>query len=60
MSTKQAESVKKSLDAISAKDLYINGLQSAMARKDSLNMELVMNLKGAIGDLNDKRTSILK
>ena len=49
----QAESIKKSLDNIGAKDLYIQGLQSTMARKDSINMNLVMNLKGAIGDLND-------
>ena len=49
----QAESIKKSLENIGAKDLYIQGLQSTMARKDSINMNLVMNLKGAIGDLND-------
>ena len=50
----QAESIKKSLDNIGAKDLYIQGLQSSMARKDSINMNLVMNLKGAIGDLSDE------
>ena len=49
----QAESIKMSLDNIGAKDLYIQGLQSSMARKDSINMNLVMNLKGAIGDLSD-------
>jgi chemotaxis protein MotB len=49
----QAESIKKSLDNLGAKDLYIQGLQSSIARKDSINMNLVMNLKGAIGDLND-------
>ena len=49
----QAESIKKSLENIGAKDLYIQGLQSSIARKDSINMNLVMNLKGAIGDLND-------
>ena len=49
----QAESIKMSLDNIGAKDLYIQGLQSSMARKDSINMNLVMNFKGAIGDLND-------
>jgi chemotaxis protein MotB len=58
MSAKQAESVKKSLDVISSKDSYINGLQSALARKDSLNMALVNNLKGAVGDLNDKDINI--
>jgi chemotaxis protein MotB len=49
----QAESIKKSLENIGAKDNYIQGLQSSIARKDSINMNLVMNLKGAIGDLND-------
>ena len=58
MSAKQAESVKRSLDVIGAKDSYINSLQSAMARKDSLNMALVNNLKGAVGDLNDKDINI--
>jgi chemotaxis protein MotB len=53
ISGSQAESIKKSLDNIGAKDLYIQGLQSTMARKDSINMNLVMNLKGAIGDLSD-------
>lgn len=54
----QAESIKKSLDNIGAKDSYIQSLQSSMARKDSLNMVLVMNLKGAIGNLDDKDINI--
>ena len=58
LSTKQAESVKQSLQTIGEKDNFIQGLQSAMARKDSMNMALVMNLKGAIGDLNDKDVNI--
>lgn len=58
ISGKQAESINKSLDNIGAKDSYIMNLQSAIARKDSLNMALVMNLKGAIGDLNDKDINI--
>lgn len=58
ISTSQAESIKKSLDNIGAKDVYIQDLQREMARKDSLNMALVMNLKGAIGDLNDKDINI--
>jgi chemotaxis protein MotB len=47
ISGSQAESIKKSLENIGAKDAYIRDLQSAMAHKDSLNMALVMNLKGA-------------
>jgi chemotaxis protein MotB len=58
ISGSQAESIKKSLDNIGAKDAYIQDLQSAMAKKDSLNMALVMNLKGAIGNLDDKDINI--
>jgi chemotaxis protein MotB len=53
ISSSQAESIKKSLDNIGSKDMYIQDLQRAMARKDSLNMALVMNLKGALNDIND-------
>jgi chemotaxis protein MotB len=38
--------------------MYIQNLQSALNRKDSLNMALVMNLKGAIGNLDDKDINI--
>jgi chemotaxis protein MotB len=58
ISSTQAESIKKSLDNIGAKDNYIQSLQSELARKDSLNMALVVNLKGAIGNLNDKDINI--
>lgn len=58
ISSSQAESIKKSLENIGAKDAYIKDLQTAMARKDSLNMALVMNLKGAIGNLDDKDINI--
>jgi chemotaxis protein MotB len=58
LSATQAESVKKSLDNIGSKDAYIQDLQSAMARKDSLNMALVMNLKSALSDVNDKDVNI--
>lgn len=58
ISNAQAESIKKSLDNIGAKDAYIQDLQSAIARKDSLNMALVMNLKGAIGNMDDQDINI--
>ena len=54
----QAESIKKSLENIGAKDLYIQDLQGSMARKDSINMALVMNLKGVLGDLNDDDVNV--
>ncbi len=53
MSDKQAESVKKSLDKLAERDIYIKDLQSAMARKDSLNLTLVMNLKGSLMNVAD-------
>jgi chemotaxis protein MotB len=58
ISSSQAESIKKSLDNIGAKDAYIQGLQTAINQKDSLNLALVTNLKGAIGNLDDKDINI--
>ena len=54
----QAESIKKSMDNIGMKDAYIQDLQTQMARKDSLNMALVMNLKGAVGNMDDQDINI--
>lgn len=53
ISKQQAESIQKSLENIGSKDNYIQTLQNQMARKDSMNMALVLNLKGALGDVND-------
>jgi chemotaxis protein MotB len=53
ISGSQAESIKKSLDNIGVKDAYIKDLQSAINRKDSMNMALVINLKSAIGNITD-------
>jgi len=58
ISSSQAQSIRKSLDNLGAKDAYIQTLQNAMAHKDSLNMALVENLKGAIGNLNDQDINI--
>lgn len=58
ISASQSESIKKSLENINAKDLYINDLQKEMSRKDSLNMALVLNLKGALNDVNDQDVQI--
>jgi chemotaxis protein MotB len=54
----QAQSINKFLESMGAKDAYINNLQSIIARKDSLTMALVINLKGAIGNLDDKDINI--
>jgi chemotaxis protein MotB len=58
ISSSQAESIKKSMENIGAKDAYIQTLQQQMAHKDSLNMALVMNLKGAVGNLDDQDINI--
>ncbi len=58
ISKQQAESIKQSLQNIGAKDAYIQNLQQQMAYKDSLNMVLVMNLKGAIGNMDDQDINI--
>jgi chemotaxis protein MotB len=58
ISSSQAESIKKSMENIGQKDAYIYGLQNSLAQKDSLNMALVLNLKGAIGNLDDKDVNI--
>ncbi len=58
ISSQQAESIKKSMENMGAKDAYIQNLQQQMAQKDSLNMALVMNLKGAIGNLEDEDVNI--
>src|SRR5690606_26266376 len=43
---------------ISSKDNYIQGLQAELNRKDSLNLVLVTNLKGAIGNMDDEDINI--
>jgi len=58
ISSSQAESIKKSMENMGMKDNMIFSLQTSLAQRDSLNMALVMNLKGAIGDLNDKDINI--
>ena len=58
ISASQAESIKKSLENINAKEGYIRNLQNELSRKDSLNMALVLNLKGALKDVNDDDINI--
>ena len=58
ISSSQAASIKQSMENLGMKDAYIQDLQKSMAYKDSLNMALVMNLKGAIGNLDDKDINI--
>ncbi len=58
ISAAQADNIKKSLENIGVKDAYIQTLQESLNRKDSLNLALVMKLKGAIGDLSDQDINI--
>lgn len=58
VTSSQAESIKKSLDNINSKDYYIKNLRNALTKKDSLNMALVLTLKGALKDVNDKDIEI--
>lgn len=53
-----AETIKKSLDVMNEKDKYIKNLTNSMARKDSLNLSLVMNLKRSLADVNDSDVQI--
>lgn len=58
LSAAQAESIRKSLESLSTKDAYIKDLQATLNRKDSLNQALVLNLKGALGNLADEDINI--
>ena len=58
LSGKQAESMKESLKTLAQKDAYINNLQAAISRKDSLNLNLVMNLKKSLDNINDEDINI--
>ncbi|MFN8337865.1 MAG: OmpA family protein [Saprospiraceae bacterium] len=53
-----AESIKKSLDAISQQSAYIKDLTKTMQYKDSVNLALAMNLKKSLKDFNDSDVSI--
>lgn len=53
-----AESIKKSLDAISQQSQYIKDLTKSMQYKDSVNLALAMNLKRSLSDFNDQDVSI--
>lgn len=58
LSTKEAQNLEKSLEALKEKDLQIKGMNEAITRKDSVTLALVTSLKGALGDLNDDDVSI--
>jgi len=53
-----AESIKKSLEAISQQSQYIKDLTRTMQYKDSVNLGLALNLKKTLSDFNDSDVSI--
>lgn len=58
ISEQQAQNIKKSLETIDAKDNIINRLHKKVSEKDSLNLNLVMNLKGNLRNSNDSDINI--
>lgn len=53
-----AESIKKSLEAISQQSQYIKDLTRTMQYKDSVNLGLALNLKKTLSDFNDSDVTI--
>ena len=53
-----AESIKKSLEAISMQSGYIQELTKTMQYKDSVNLALALNLKKSLSDFNDSDVKI--
>jgi chemotaxis protein MotB len=58
ISSMQAESIRKSIDNIGAKDLYLQRLRTALSRRDSMNLAVLMELKAAMGSLGDSLVGI--
>jgi chemotaxis protein MotB len=54
VSKTEAQTIKKSLDNISDQYGFIQDLTTKMQQKDSLNLQLVMNLKRSLSDINDQ------
>lgn len=53
-----AESIKKSLETMEEQGKYIKDLTASLQRKDSLNLQLVMNLKRSLDNINDDDVNI--
>ncbi|HEY8969049.1 MAG TPA: OmpA family protein [Puia sp.] len=58
LSSAQAESLKKSMDNIGAKDSYIQDLRAAVSHRDSVNLVALMNLKAYMGGYGDQDVRI--
>jgi chemotaxis protein MotB len=53
-----AESIKKSLETMEEQGRYIKDLTASLQRKDSLNLQLVMNLKRSLDNINDDDVNV--
>ena len=49
-----AENIKKSLEALDRQNKYVQDLNRSIRQKDSINLNLVMNLKRSLADINDE------
>jgi chemotaxis protein MotB len=58
ISSSQAESIKNSLDNMSAKDTYLRDLRSALMHRDSFNLAVLMNLKMVLGGFGNQDVNI--
>jgi len=58
LSSSQAESIRKSMDNMGARDIYIQDLQSAIKHRDSVNLAVVMNLKAFLGGFSEQGLNI--
>jgi chemotaxis protein MotB len=58
LSSAQAESIKKSLDNMGAKDDFIQELRSTVAHRNSENMAILLNLKAALGSFGNQDVTI--
>ena len=53
-----AESIRKSLDALNEKDRQLTALNKAMAKKDSIMLTLVLNLKRSLQGVNSDDVNV--
>jgi chemotaxis protein MotB len=58
ISTAQAESIRKTIDNIGAKDLYLQQLRMALSSRDSANLAVLMEVKAAMGSFPDSVVGI--
>ncbi|HVS97885.1 MAG TPA: OmpA family protein [Puia sp.] len=58
VSSAQAESIRRSLDNMGARDSYMIALHSAIAYRDSVNLVVLFELKQSIGGYGEKDVAI--